>query len=468
MPNTASPSSPTWLKLPSKKLPIIVVPGIMGSRLAEPTTHKLIWNPMPIRSPGGYLPSVGTSRLRDLSPLSPDEWNTSDFAPDNTERAKLIKHFFGAVTDFYDLLCYALAEDLVLRLLHTDYAPAVYVAGYDWRQDNAYSAQTYLAPVVEEALHDCGNEKVILIAHSMGGLVSRSYCQRGGEANVRALILLGSPSLGAVQPYARLKRGVNSDDDKETRGLCCLMGIETPDQSRDFLRLLPSLYQLMANRVQCEANPGWLQVDETQTGVAPTTELGSIYERVGHYDDQGDDEEGDPGFTLPPNMTGKFHDASPGYNIYRDIFAGILERAENRSLFSMYIDWAEAFHETLTVGDKAYMPDPTYCIACIDLMETPVGASLAKYGEVSVQGDQNEYVPSDDCWWGCAPLALVRGPGDSQVNMLSGFPEANIVRPFADHAFISGVAHGSLPNDPGVIAKVLDWIVSIAEADTQP
>jgi pimeloyl-ACP methyl ester carboxylesterase len=41
-----------------------------------------------------------------------------------------------------------------------------------------------------------GSDKVIIIAHSMGGLVSRSYLQLFGEEHVEALILMGTPNHG--------------------------------------------------------------------------------------------------------------------------------------------------------------------------------------------------------------------------------------------------------------------------------
>ncbi len=68
---------------------------------------------------------------------------------------------------------------------------------YDWRRDNRVSARK-LASFCDEKLaswrKDCGNReaKVILIAHSMGGLVSRYYveCLEGWKTT-KNLITLG-------------------------------------------------------------------------------------------------------------------------------------------------------------------------------------------------------------------------------------------------------------------------------------
>jgi hypothetical protein len=82
------------------------------------------------------------------------------------------------------------------RMVKYNIKPKVYVAGYDWRRDNAQSALR-LASIVEEALADTGARKCIIVAHGMGGLVARYYSQMlGGESKISALFLVGSPTLG--------------------------------------------------------------------------------------------------------------------------------------------------------------------------------------------------------------------------------------------------------------------------------
>jgi len=49
---------------------------------------------------------------------------------------------------------------------------------------------------VSEVLEETGAEQLILVAHSMGGLVARCYLARYGESSVRALITLGTPHHG--------------------------------------------------------------------------------------------------------------------------------------------------------------------------------------------------------------------------------------------------------------------------------
>jgi len=51
---------------------------------------------------------------------------------------------------------------------------------------------------IEALLTETGAERVALVAHSMGGLVSRAYLRRHGCARVSTLITLGSPHHGTI------------------------------------------------------------------------------------------------------------------------------------------------------------------------------------------------------------------------------------------------------------------------------
>ncbi|MBI4439251.1 alpha/beta fold hydrolase [Candidatus Woesearchaeota archaeon] len=53
-----------------------------------------------------------------------------------------------------------------------------------------------LKDLIEEVRRRTGKEKVVIVAHSMGGLVSRSYIQIFGEAHVDKLVMLNTPNHG--------------------------------------------------------------------------------------------------------------------------------------------------------------------------------------------------------------------------------------------------------------------------------
>lgn len=89
----------------------------------------------------------------------------------------------------------------------------VHVMGYNWLESNEMSAirlQTLVEQTLPAYYKKRGKicEKVILVTHSMGGLVARYYTQAlGGEEKVLGVINGVQPSIGAVAAYTRMKRG---------------------------------------------------------------------------------------------------------------------------------------------------------------------------------------------------------------------------------------------------------------------
>ena len=57
---------------------------------------------------------------------------------------------------------------------------------------------------IEEAVRLTGNDRVILVAHSMGGLVARSYLDLFGTDQVERLIMIGTPNHGIADRTERL------------------------------------------------------------------------------------------------------------------------------------------------------------------------------------------------------------------------------------------------------------------------
>lgn len=66
-----------------------------------------------------------------------------------------------------------------------------------------------LGCIVEAICADTKSDKVILIGHSMGGLVSRSYLYAGGHARIAQIICIGSPHQGTVMARDLRRLGKN-------------------------------------------------------------------------------------------------------------------------------------------------------------------------------------------------------------------------------------------------------------------
>src|SRR5438045_7673915 len=161
-------------KISGKMAPIVVVPGIMGSRLTDPANNQLVWNPTGIKpsEPGSF--AADFNRLFQVNaPLVPDETHKFIHVADRVH-VDPVNHFYTVIAGFYGDLALSLHYDLRKTLAPKGLVPAVYCCGYDWRQDNAASAAR-LSTMVGEARADCQDAPVRLVAQSMGGIVCRFY-----------------------------------------------------------------------------------------------------------------------------------------------------------------------------------------------------------------------------------------------------------------------------------------------------
>ena len=158
----------------------IVVPGIMGSVLK--LGDLVVW-PGPVSSL--MLPF---NKMKELM-------------REDLEATDCIRNYF--ITSQYQRLINDLESCGFREADNT-----LFVAAYDWRKDNASSAET-LAGHIEKAVEFHGTTSdIFLIGHSMGGLVSRYYLESGdfsartGFKHVRQLITLGTP---IVEPRLRCR-----------------------------------------------------------------------------------------------------------------------------------------------------------------------------------------------------------------------------------------------------------------------
>jgi pimeloyl-ACP methyl ester carboxylesterase len=187
--------------------PVIVIHGIMGARLADSNTGEEAW-------PG----SIGRLAFSDYEELALE----IDDASREPMDSRLITSGLAdqiAGTDYYGNILQTLEQAGGYRRsdpddpVHSKHRE-VYVFTYDWRQDNVATAGK-LADLIDRIKKNHGDPelKVDLIAHSMGGLVTRYYLRYGrddvlndnefpvnysGARNVRRVILLGTPNLGSV------------------------------------------------------------------------------------------------------------------------------------------------------------------------------------------------------------------------------------------------------------------------------
>ena len=91
---------------------------------------------------------------------------------------------------------------LQYRLRAAGYQQVICISTPPWRDMETLTES--LTKIVDELRIKLKVEKVILIGHSMGGIIARNYVQnRGGAAHVQGMVTLGSPHHGSkLAPFA--------------------------------------------------------------------------------------------------------------------------------------------------------------------------------------------------------------------------------------------------------------------------
>lgn len=187
---------------------VVVLPGIGGTRLVEPTDPGMVvWD--------ASFPDVGNLLVRP-GLLSLDRH--PELRPMGLVKSKKL---FGIWTKIpgYDALLKQLGA-LPDVILDDGTAPTprldanVVAIGYDFRIGVAKGAEYLHAQLIPrlEALWpkpDDRRGRIIFVAHSMGGLVARHWLAQDGHAELcRELITLGTPHRGAPKALDILANGV--------------------------------------------------------------------------------------------------------------------------------------------------------------------------------------------------------------------------------------------------------------------
>lgn len=271
-----------------ESIPIIFVPGIMGSRLKRTSDDEPVWDPdSNWLMVNHYLSWRGTPSHRkklligDLFAgdyLSVDESFRSsvkktvqELLPDDDDA----RHGWGGVSwESYGDLLKTLAGRTWSPFTHI-FALPVYAMGYNWTNTNVASGRA-LAKFIDQVMgwekaknRTC--EKVVLVTHSMGGLVARAACspQVGNAAGKVLGVVHGvQPVTGAAAAYWRMKGGFERPDELtevKARLTAITLGA-TGEEVTVVLGNMPGGLQLLPSSAY---GPGWLHVlDKTGKLVA--------------------------------------------------------------------------------------------------------------------------------------------------------------------------------------------------------
>ena len=190
--------------MPSKQ--IIIIPGIMGSELKYgsyklwPPYDSVIWKLANILKIIEYLGDLNNSKIE------PTECYRKYYQ-------KLIKH-----------------------LTELEINANITIFPYDWRKNNINQIDELAQKI------DPNVDEVILVAHSMGGIVSKLFLTSNKypelSRKVSKLITMGTPWKGSAEAYSKLKFGIGINGIRE--------------RIKPLIRKYQSVYQLLPNRQYVE------------------------------------------------------------------------------------------------------------------------------------------------------------------------------------------------------------------------
>jgi hypothetical protein len=307
---------------PEEVLPVIFVPGIMGSNLRNIKSKEPVWklnstlgqpigllrsnvtldagqrqqklNPSQVEvDPGGVVPKkpmgsvinpkvyvargwgeVGETSYGEYlfwleqvlngQGFYPEHW--SQFAPAGgqpeerqVEKAKLkpgMRMVMKGLPERCDKGQVELhSDDLIAR---ARFHMPVYACGYNWLDSNVIAAKRLkerIKSVIQENNHAYSHcSQVIVVTHSMGGLVARACQQLDGMQDLIAGIVHGvMPSVGAAVAYRRCKIGMKDED--AVAGM--VIGNTGPEVTAVFAQA-PGALQLLPS---AQYRAGWLTIE---------------------------------------------------------------------------------------------------------------------------------------------------------------------------------------------------------------
>jgi DNA-binding beta-propeller fold protein YncE/pimeloyl-ACP methyl ester carboxylesterase len=127
----------------------------------------------------------------------------------------------------------------------------VYDFAYDWRKVLDVT-DPLLDQKIDAVLQETGKDKVILVGHSMGGMLSRNYVLKHGASKVDQIITFGTPYLGSVNPAKYLEMGDNMGMQADILGVHNELN---PEVVKEMALNFGGLYQMLPARLWFNRSP---------------------------------------------------------------------------------------------------------------------------------------------------------------------------------------------------------------------
>lgn len=168
--------------------PLILIPGLLGSRLcrhnpANPAEPEVAWGSV------GALPGFPTLRITGSGA---DDLKACGVVREIVFLGLLIQDVYAPIIAHLQKIGYREGADL-------------FIFDYDWRRsvfDNAALLERFAREKIPDPF-----QRFDILAHSMGGLIARIYAIRHDGAQLARLFSAGTPFQGSVKVYATVEKG---------------------------------------------------------------------------------------------------------------------------------------------------------------------------------------------------------------------------------------------------------------------
>lgn len=247
--------------------PIIVIPGVLGTRLVNGESRQIVWGEFGGRSINPTSPQGAQEIALPMNEGSPLSTLVDEVRPAGTLDAVDIRVFgipfqINAYRDLLTTLGVGGYRDDQAKVADLNYGDQSYNSfqfAYDWRRDNVENARLLHEFILEKKAYveakrrerhgaDFQPVRFDIVAHSMGGLVARYYLEYGsadlppdgsvppvtwaGAEHVARLVMIATPNAGSLDAVANLVQGE-------------VLSRFLPKYEAAILGTMPSLYQLL-------------------------------------------------------------------------------------------------------------------------------------------------------------------------------------------------------------------------------
>ena len=221
--------------------PVIVIPGIFGSRLVDPGSKRIVWG---LFTGKEMIENFSAKQIQLLSYPMEEGKRLSELrdgvVPDGVlDKVKVkllgLPIYVNGYKDMIDALDSAGYHGEASPKGAVGKYQTCFTFGYDWRRDIVDTARQLDLFIQEkkkilqkkyEELYGVKDYdvKFDIVAHSMGGLIARYYLRYGGEdlpqdrslppltwkgaGNVRKVVIVGTPNAGYLDAFTELVEGM--------------------------------------------------------------------------------------------------------------------------------------------------------------------------------------------------------------------------------------------------------------------